>query len=93
MTPLMAWSGGMSPGRAGSCCGVFACRFTTTFAGSPSSCVSLRWLLEELLHFLHAQFTLGNVVLCFLLASYLAVTRPVPGCCMRNTENEFSDRQ
>ena len=29
---------------------------------SPSSCVSLRRLLEEFLHFLHAQFTLGNLV-------------------------------
>ena len=33
MTPLMAWSGGTSRGRAGSCCGVFARRCTTTGAG------------------------------------------------------------
>ena len=35
----------------------------------PSSCVSLGWLLEEFLHFLHGQFTLGNLVYYFLLAS------------------------
>ena len=53
---------------------------------SPSSCVILRWLLEEFLHFLQAQFTLGNLVYYFLLASYLAVTRPVSGCALWNTE-------
>ena len=33
-----------------------------------------------------ALFALGNMVLCFLTASYLAVTRPVSGCCVWNTE-------
>ena len=39
---------------------------------------------------LHALFTLGNMVHYFLLAWCLAVTCPVSGCCMRNTEHEFS---
>ena len=33
MTPLMAWSGGTSPARAGSCCGLFSCRCTALDAG------------------------------------------------------------
>ena len=36
--------------------------------------------------FLHALFTLGNMVHYFLLALYLAVPRPVSGCCMMNTD-------
>ena len=54
--------------------------------GCSSSCVSLLWLSDEFLHFLHAQFTLGNMVHYFLLALYLAVPRPVSGCCMRKTK-------
>ena len=57
MTPLMAWSGGMSPGRAGEllwsfCPSLYNDRCPGFFRSTgPSSCVSLRWLLEEFLHF------------------------------------------
>ena len=98
MTLLMAWSGGTSPGRAGELLWSFCpslyndrCRSGFLLSTSPSSCVSLRWLLEEFLHFSHAQFTLGNFIHNFFLALHLAVTRPVSRCCLKNTENEFSD--
>ena len=39
------------------------------------------WLWKNVLHFLLAVFPFGNMAHYFLLASYLAVTRPVSGCC------------
>ena len=58
----------------------------------PSSCVSLRWLLEDLLLFLHAWSTLGNVVPFFVAASCLAVLFPVSGCCSWSTGIGFFGR-
>ena len=51
--------------------------------------VSLRQLSEEFpfLGFLLALFALGNVMHCFLMASYLAVPCPVFGRCLWSTEN------
>ena len=48
-----------------------------------SSCVSLRWLSKNILFkSLLALPALGNTVHYFLLASYLAVTCSVSGCCI-----------
>ena len=68
---------------------------------SSPSCVSLRWLLKDVPVFLAlgrisaflaraALFTLGNMAHYFLLALYLAVTRPVTGCCLWDTELDYS---
>ena len=71
-TRLMARSGGTSPGRAGVAFSLPVVVPRQVLECS-SSCVSLRWLLDEFLHFLHAQFTLGNMVHYFFLVSYLAL--------------------
>ena len=77
---LMAWYGVTSPARAGVLSVLCVPLHVSVYGGSLMN-----------LHFLHALFTLGNMVHYFLLVSYLAVPSPVSGCCMRNTEFEFSD--
>ena len=95
---LMAWSGGTSPGRAGELLwsfllvvvqrqvpGWFSAEHESLFM--RQSTVALGRISAFLARSSHLEIWYFN----FLLASYLAVTRPVSRCCMRNSENEFSD--
>ena len=59
----------------------------------PSSCVNLRWLLENFLLFLHAWSALGNLEHYFVAALYLAVLFPVSGCCSWSTGIGFFGRR
>ena len=77
-TPLLAWSGGTSPG----CCGVCPSLYNDRFWGVLLSHASVYGGSWKNFCIFHALFTLGNMVHYFLLVSYLAVTRLVSGCCL-----------
>ena len=97
-TPLMVCSGGTSPGRAGELLWSFCPSLCN------DTCRSGFFAEHESLFMRQSTVALGRISAFlaravhtwkygafFRRVSYLAVTRPVSGCCMRNTENEFSD--